>query len=112
MPLPVDLLSNAVDPPHGVGTPHRVVESPEPDPGQQVGKVSGTVLDRDYLGDFLFSPTLAHDDAVFRLAFDRDDDLAAVGEVTGLGEVVQRVGGQLPLIEELEAAEHLQKNRA
>ncbi len=57
-------------------------------------------------GDNFADPEAAIDipnhDPVFGLTFEGDNDLAAVAQITGLAEVLQRLRSQLPVVEQLE----------
>lgn len=83
------------------------IGDPQPQSRQEVGEVLGAILDRDHVHDVNTVVHLAYHDPVLRLAFHGDDDLPAIAEVTGLGEVVQRGGGALPEVEEREQPERL-----
>jgi hypothetical protein len=78
--------------------------------GEQVGEISGAILDGDDLADLEASlPEVAHHDLMFGLALDGDHELAATGQVTGLGVVVQRHRHEPAGVDRLEEAEHLQQ---
>ena len=96
----------------GIRPADRVLEAIQAQTGQQVGQVTDAILDGDDLADLEAAVTnVAHHDPVFGFALDGDHDLAAVGQVAGLGEVVQRCRRERPRIECLEEPEHLHEGR-
>jgi hypothetical protein len=95
---------------HRIGVPGRRADQAQT--GQQVGQDAGAIFDADDLADLEGClAEVAHHDPMVGFALDGDHDLAAIGQITGLGIVVQRHRHERAGIERLEETEDLEQDR-
>lgn len=95
----------------GVRLANRIANSTESQTRQQIGEVLGAVFHGDHFADVEQTVDVADHDPVFGFAFDGNDDLAAIREVSRLQEVVQRLGPEGSSIQGAEEGEYLSQER-
>lgn len=111
--LALFLIENLADPVYAasrIGAANGIVDSAQPEASQEVWQVLGPILNCDDLRDCERPSKTFDHDPVLGLLRKGDDELAAVAEVSCLGEVVERLGRQGAGIKAFEQTEHLQQH--
>jgi len=75
-------LLNSIDASSDFGSADRIIETPQTQPGEQIGQVFSALLNRDHFAYFEISaPNITYDDAMFSTTFNDHDNFSAVGEI-------------------------------